>query len=1517
MNKKVMKRVIAFLLVVCMISGSTLPVEAAKKKTIKAKSVKLNRNVYTLKKGKSVSLKATISPKKATTKKITWKSSNKKIATVNKKGKVTAKKKGTVKITAKVKGTSKKATCKIIVGTPVKKVILDKSAVTLKPGQSISVKATVSPKSATTKKVTFSSSNNNIAVVNSQGIITAKSSGRAEITATTKDGTGKKAKITVTVQQPVQEDHKTDTPKPEDKTTAIEAGSSQDVKKALENPDLKELTIKSVDELNLNIEEGKYEEVSLIVNAPKGHIENYGKFKDISIKEISTSTFVEHAVGNTINYSATSGTVNIAEGAVSTMNITAGAKDVNIINEGSLTNLGVKTTSKVNISGQSRSHIPVIVEKEAKDTVISTSQNLDVEANVVINLDISSGAEETVVKIPNKDVMPTITGLGRIEVTKKDSGELLDTIVAENSESGAEQAQKVSVSGVVQIDAEHCLEGVDIYVIPYISEITSDNLNKYTEKAVAHITSDEKGAYKTDKISIGNYYLYAQKEGYEPVVETLILTSKSDEEYAVLNITMMEKAATEVRGILTGRIIDAQTENTPADAGITLRLRLGRNNTSGTPFMTTTIGEDGWYRFDNVPVGQYTIEILDTRVDSGKHCIRTSFGAMVSGAGENRYDSSVTFILDSEQVQFVLSWGNEASGASADLDSHLIGPKVDSKAQFHTWFSDRKYYEEREYTDDEDSSYDESLLCADLDRDDTDWVGPETTTIYKKTEGIYSFYIHDYTNLENSSSDQMSKSSATVKVLVGNKEVASYNMPNKAGNLWHVCDYDSTANKIIPRNAVSAWDEELEDIGVDLFEKYRESLGNYISKVTILLQGISDVNEKANVESMLTEAQKVYDTSDSKDEMKEQYIVLKNWIASVYEKVDILDVTGESIDPDGWYADEDKTSGKAELSITGYTETMPEFEVKVAEGSISKIVDSDDDGYEKMVVVTSSIGITCKYYVTYDLSSSIFSISNISSEDEEGNSLEYDWELEDEIGYTILGIWGCVDEMPENIKIVPNNKETSVTLKDSDKEGYSKMVVLTYLNTSRTYYITYALSSAVRFGIQNISSQNSEGKELIEEWDTTWEYDGDEDDEGHEVLKINGIVPTLPDNLQITPRYSKTTVEIKASDRNDYEKMLVLTSGEKSRSYYIKYGLPSRFFAIKSIIDHDESDNYLIDSYTMSTDIMGKSIIIIYGYGTELTDACQITTAESTTEAKIQQSDRKEYKQMIVLTHDGVSTNIYVDYRISENVFSDFSVYDGETSLDKEMSWDEDEQYGEIILKGYKGAIENELKFESDRTGLTIDVSESDKENYTQKALVKYHDISRVYYIMYKVSEESCSLSGVTGKTLLKYEINQFNDGKHIVDIYSKDSIDATSLQYIASLEQAAVEVMDADISGYDAMVKINYLSVQRIYYVRSHMIESVSTGEEKEISLSESAVILQYVPEESGEYCFYTNGETDTIGILYKEDFEQLEYDDDSGEVNNFKITYNCTAGQTYYISVGSYDSETGKATLHIEKAE
>ena len=82
------------------------------------KSIKLNKTSATLKKGKSLTLKATISPSSANNKAVTWSSSNKKVATVSSKGVVKAVGNGTATITVKAKdGSGKKATCKITVGT--------------------------------------------------------------------------------------------------------------------------------------------------------------------------------------------------------------------------------------------------------------------------------------------------------------------------------------------------------------------------------------------------------------------------------------------------------------------------------------------------------------------------------------------------------------------------------------------------------------------------------------------------------------------------------------------------------------------------------------------------------------------------------------------------------------------------------------------------------------------------------------------------------------------------------------------------------------------------------------------------------------------------------------------------------------------------------------------------------------------------------------------------------------------------------------------------------------------------------------------------------------------------------------------------------------------------------------------------------------------------------------------------------------------------------------------------------
>ena len=91
--------------------------ETSKPKKVAVKKIKLNKKKATLRYGKKLKLKATVSPANATNKKIKWSVSKKKYASVSKKGVVKAKKRGIghrVKIYAKVKdGSSKKAVCTV------------------------------------------------------------------------------------------------------------------------------------------------------------------------------------------------------------------------------------------------------------------------------------------------------------------------------------------------------------------------------------------------------------------------------------------------------------------------------------------------------------------------------------------------------------------------------------------------------------------------------------------------------------------------------------------------------------------------------------------------------------------------------------------------------------------------------------------------------------------------------------------------------------------------------------------------------------------------------------------------------------------------------------------------------------------------------------------------------------------------------------------------------------------------------------------------------------------------------------------------------------------------------------------------------------------------------------------------------------------------------------------------------------------------------------------------------------
>ncbi len=180
-------------------AACTVTVTAAPS-VVAVKSVTANMASKVLKKGKKVTLKATVLPSNATNKRVTWKSSKPKVASVNSKGVVTAKKNGTATITASAGG--KKATIKIYVGSAiaVSKVAFSKTKATVKVKKSITLKATVRPAKAKYKGVTFTSSNAKVAKVNKNGKVTGVKAGKATITVTTKEG-GKKARCIVTVKK--------------------------------------------------------------------------------------------------------------------------------------------------------------------------------------------------------------------------------------------------------------------------------------------------------------------------------------------------------------------------------------------------------------------------------------------------------------------------------------------------------------------------------------------------------------------------------------------------------------------------------------------------------------------------------------------------------------------------------------------------------------------------------------------------------------------------------------------------------------------------------------------------------------------------------------------------------------------------------------------------------------------------------------------------------------------------------------------------------------------------------------------------------------------------------------------------------------------------------------------------------------------------------------------------------------------------------------------------------------------
>lgn len=150
---------------------------------------------------KTYQFKATIYPSTANTDiGLTWSSSDNSVATVNKDGVVTGVKNGTTVITV-VTENKKVTSASVTVQTSPVSISISPSSATIDlsaENKSVQLKATISPNTTNIKdKITWTSTNNNIATVDSNGLVRGYANGTVTITATTANGKSTKATITV------------------------------------------------------------------------------------------------------------------------------------------------------------------------------------------------------------------------------------------------------------------------------------------------------------------------------------------------------------------------------------------------------------------------------------------------------------------------------------------------------------------------------------------------------------------------------------------------------------------------------------------------------------------------------------------------------------------------------------------------------------------------------------------------------------------------------------------------------------------------------------------------------------------------------------------------------------------------------------------------------------------------------------------------------------------------------------------------------------------------------------------------------------------------------------------------------------------------------------------------------------------------------------------------------------------------------------------------------------------------
>lgn len=335
---------------------------------------------------------------------------------------------------------------------------------------------------------------------------------------------------------------------------------------------------------------------------------------------------------------------------------------------------------------------------------------------------------------------------------------------AYNTYNIVKDAESINVITGHVIDED--TNAVDAVAITLYSEDLKDKLYE--------ATTDSFGEYKINVPATGEVYsIVLSKSGYTETTVYRVTTANDqiDTFQEIVNLVHDVDYTYEVTLALCDAFNQEYGEMVRLDYA-EVYFRKGINNREGEIYKSIQADGYGNVVADLEP-GSYTIEV-------GRSDYATSYHTIVAKEGISYLQINTSPILGENEVRIVLTWNQYPY----DLDSHLFTPydKTSQDTTYHIWYGNRS-----------------DANANNLDVDQTEGYGPETMTINNLTNGLYKYYVVDYTDCSKGTPDsrEMSYSSACVSVYTKEGLVQTFYVPtNLSGSIWEV--FEIRNKKIVP-----------------------------------------------------------------------------------------------------------------------------------------------------------------------------------------------------------------------------------------------------------------------------------------------------------------------------------------------------------------------------------------------------------------------------------------------------------------------------------------------------------------------------------------------------------------------------------------------------------------------------------------------------------------------------------------------------------------------------------------------